>query len=99
MLDERELRIRRDWLGALKCPGARRLIGRIIYNAAFSQSHCPGDPLATAYNEGRRSVGLEIMREVEKAKEGETAELLAKTLEEIRDARRNDDDDEPGFER
>jgi hypothetical protein len=87
--------IRRDWLGALKCPGARRLLGRTIYNAAFSQSHYPGDPLATAYNEGRRSVGLEIMREIEKAKEGETAKLLAKTIQEIQDVQRYND--ESGF--
>jgi hypothetical protein len=93
---------REDWLGALACPGARRIFGRIIYNSTHGRSHCPSDSLATAYNEGRRAVGLEIMQQIEQAKEGETAVLLAETLKEIHHERRkqsNPERDRDGFAR
>jgi hypothetical protein len=74
--------IRQDWLGALACPGARRIFGRIIYKAAFGQSYCPGDALATSVNEGSRAEGLGILHQIEQAKPGEVAVLLAETLKE-----------------
>ena len=75
-----EEQTRLDWLGALACPGARRIFGRMICTAAFGRSHCPGDPQATAFNEGIRAVGLEIMQFVEQAKRGESAALLAEHI-------------------
>ena len=80
--------IRLDWLGALESPGARRIFGRMIYNASFGRSHCPGDPQGTAFNEGTRAVGLEIMQTIEQVKTGESAVLLAETIQEINHARR-----------
>ena len=76
--------IRQDWREALGSPGARRIFGRMVYNTAFNQSHSPGDALATAFNEGSRAVGLGIMHEIERAKAGESAALLADTLMEMK---------------
>ena len=86
MSDSEQIRL--DWLGALECPGARRIFGRMIYNAAFGWQHCPGDSHGTAFNEGSRAVGLGIMNEIEQAKAGEVAVLLAETIQEINHGRR-----------
>jgi len=75
-------RIRLDWLGALNCPGSRRIFGRMIYSATFGRSHTAGDPLNTAYQEGQRAAYVTIMNEIENAKPGETAVLLAENLKE-----------------
>lgn len=85
-IDRAEEQMRQDWRSVLACPGARRVWGRIIHSTAFGRSHCPGDALATAFNEGSRAVGLEIMSQIEMAKPGETAVLLAETLQEINHA-------------
>jgi hypothetical protein len=39
----------------------RRLLLGLITPALLSQSYVPGDPMAAAFNEGRRSVALELM--------------------------------------
>jgi len=82
-MPDSEERIRLDWLGALNCPGSRRIFGRLIYGAAFGQSHVAGDALATAFNEGLRSLAVTIMNGIETAKPGETAVLLAFALKEM----------------
>jgi len=81
-------RERLDWVGALENPGARRIFGRMIYNATFSQSHIQGDALATAFREGVRGVGIEIAHKIEQAKPGEVAALLAETMKEMENVRR-----------
>ena len=86
--EARQEEIRQDWLGALKCPGARRIFGRMIYNAATARSFCQGDSQATAFNEGTRAVGLAIMQEIEQVIVGESTVLLAETIQEINHGRR-----------
>ena len=81
-----EEQVRQDWREALACPAARRIFGRMIHLAAFSRSHCPGDTHGTAYNEGIRAAGLEVMAAIEMVKPGETAVLLTATLQEINHA-------------
>ena len=83
VIEKIEEQIRQNWRSALACPGARRIFGRMVHTAAFSQSHYFGDSLATAFNEGARSVGLSIMQQIELAKPGETAVLLAENLQEM----------------
>lgn len=65
---ERVERARRDELCAiLATPGGRRAIWRLIDGAGVFRASYSGDALATAYNEGRRAVGLGLMMEAQQA--------------------------------
>jgi len=41
--------------------GCRRFVMSLLYPALIATSYVPMDPLATAFNEGRRSVVLELL--------------------------------------
>jgi hypothetical protein len=79
---------RLDWLGALKNPVARRIFGMMIHSAAFQRSHIYDSALETAFNEGVRSVSLNIKELIEMAMPGETAVLLAEIMKEKQDEQR-----------
>ena len=80
--DRIEEQMRQDWRDALACPGVRRIFGRMISVAVFTPSHCQGDSMSTAFNEGYRAGYMEIMNNIEVVKPGETAVLLAAALQE-----------------
>ena len=41
--------------------GGRRFVMTLLYPAMVNTSYVPMDPIATAFNEGRRSVALELL--------------------------------------
>lgn len=53
----------RDVMGS---KAGRRLLLDLITPALLSASFVPGDPLATAFNEGRRSIVLELLARLDR---------------------------------
>lgn len=47
-------------------PVGRRLLLDLVTPAMLSSSYVPGDSLATAFNEGRRSVALELLARLDR---------------------------------
>ena len=47
-------------------PAGRRLLLDLVTPAMLSSSYVPGDSLATAFNEGRRSVALELLARLDR---------------------------------
>lgn len=51
-----------DWVWLVSTKRGRRIVHRLLTNAgAYRLSHVPGDPYATAFNEGQRNVGNRII--------------------------------------
>lgn len=48
-------------------PGFRRFLFRVIQNAGIFSATANGSEQRTSFNDGRRSLGLDILREVEAA--------------------------------
>lgn len=71
-----------DLLAALSVPSGRRLLWRLLDRGAevYGQSFVPGDPLATAFQEGRRSVGLALMRELQRLSPEKYCEMVSEAL-------------------
>ena len=64
----------------LSQPRGRRWLYELIYATAHADhtSHVPGDTHSTAFNEGARSVGLQVLREARAA----DRKLFSKMMEE-----------------
>ena len=61
----------------LAVPEGKRFIARLIdHTMLLGQSYAPGDPYATAYNEGLRRVGLFVAGECQAAQPGALAKLF-----------------------
>ena len=61
----------------LSTPEGKRFIARLIdHTLLLGQSYAPGDPYATAYNEGLRRVGIFIAAECQAAQPGTLAKLF-----------------------
>ena len=57
-----------DMLTALQSPEMRRVLGKIMKTSGyFGMSYVSGDVHASAFNEGRRSIGYELKRAIEAA--------------------------------
>ncbi len=62
----RQFEIERDLVrDVMDFPVGRRFIMSQITPTLFTASYTPGDPLATAFNEGRRSFVLELLARVD----------------------------------
>lgn len=44
----------------------RRFVMSLLYPAMYAVSYVPADPLATAFNEGRRSVAMELLAKIDR---------------------------------
>lgn len=72
-----EMKSRDDLREALSSKACRRVLQRVLNQSRpLAPSYAPTDPLATAYNEGLRALGLWFLTEVEKAAPGQGVELL-----------------------
>lgn len=73
-----------DLHAVLKTPPGRRLIWRML-QAAQVEHHgfVPGDPYATAYHCGQKSVGLFLLAELMEASPAAYAQLRGEYLSEI----------------
>lgn len=66
-LDADEARRKDDDLrDALSTPNGRRFVWRLIEGAGAVKASFAGDGTTTAYNEGRRAVGLALMLEAQR---------------------------------
>lgn len=85
--EHRRLQEDDDIRSLLALPHGRRVIFRLIEETArvFSGS-ISTDPYATAFNEGRRDVGITLMRRVQQAAPESYIQALADALAERREA-------------
>jgi hypothetical protein len=56
-----------DLADLLERPGFRRFVFRVIQNAGIFSATANGSDQRTSFNDGRRSLGLDILREVDAA--------------------------------
>lgn len=57
----RRQQIASDWDWFMSAPQGRRILGGILASCGmFGSSYVQGDALGTAYNEGKRAIGLQI---------------------------------------
>jgi hypothetical protein len=56
-----------DLADLIERPGFRRFLFRVIQNAGIFSATANGSDQRTSFNDGRRSLGLDILREVEAA--------------------------------
>ena len=60
-----EIQDREDWVSLLKVPWGQRIIWNLMSKCGiFAQSFVPESPESTAFNEGRRSIGNTLLRQV-----------------------------------
>lgn len=71
-----------DLRGVLSSPAGRRFLWRLLTQSGLHGASYSESPTATAYAEGRRSVAIGLMREVQRV----TPELYATALKEQLDA-------------
>lgn len=85
---QRQAALLRDYRTAFGGQAGRRVLLDLIARTGVMQTtHTPGDPLATAFAEGRRRIGLEILQMLQSdpdgplrlAETGEIDDLLATT--------------------
>lgn len=82
--DEKRLAFRKeqertDILALLEKPEGRRVIRRLLgaqYTNLMGKSFMQRDASRTAWNEGRRSIGVELKEEIDAADEGGMLKLL-----------------------
>ncbi len=55
-----------DLHAVMKTPNGRRFVWRLMTQAGVLAASYAADPTATAFNEGRRSIGLNLMREIQR---------------------------------
>lgn len=73
-----------DLHAVLKTPPGRRLVWRILQAAQVEQhGFVPGDPYATAYHCGQRSVGLFLLAELMQASPAAYAQMRGEYLSEL----------------
>jgi hypothetical protein len=73
-----EDRLKADWAEVLMTKGGRRIVIRLLAATnLLATCHVPGDTHGTAFLEGRRSVGLDLMNAINAALPGEFPRLLA----------------------
>ncbi len=72
-----------DLRAVLQRPEGRRLVWRLVETecGTFGPSFAPGDPLATAYGEGRRSLGIALMEEARRVAPREWVEAMGEVIE------------------
>jgi hypothetical protein len=58
---------RADLADLIERPGFRRFLFRVIQNAGIFSATTNGSEQRTSFNDGRRSLGLDILQEVESA--------------------------------
>lgn len=84
-----------DLLGVMSSPEGRRFVWRLIGSAGVYQQSFAADPMATAFNEGRRAGGLALLVRLqeeapdlylEAQREHIAAERLAQQLREAAEA-------------
>ncbi|QII84180.1 endopeptidase [Bordetella hinzii] len=71
----------------------RRVVWRLLEQAGIHRiSFVPGDPLATAFNEGQRNLGLKLQADVEAASQKRFIDMMREAQEQKeRDEQRNAD--------
>jgi hypothetical protein len=67
-------RILNDWCKVLSHPEGRRTVWRLISECGVYQSSMTGNA-HTFFNEGKRVIGLMVLREIELAKPGITLQM------------------------
>jgi hypothetical protein len=68
---------REDLRAVLSFPAGRRVLLRALWQSnVLGRSYAPADALATAHNEGIRSVGVWLVNEIDSAETGGFARLL-----------------------
>lgn len=75
-----------DLREVLSAACGRRVLWRLLERGAeiYGQSFVSGDPLATAFKEGQRSVGLALMRELQRVDAAKYFEMVSEALAEAR---------------
>lgn len=75
----REKASREALISVLSTPGGRNWMWQLLERCnVFAQSFVPGDQHGTAFNEGQRSIGLEMMAQITRA----SPDLLVQLLKE-----------------
>lgn len=72
--------VKRDTEQALEHPPTRRMLLRLIETGGFTRSSFNGDAIQTVFNEGRRSLALDIVNEIEGVSPGEFARMQAEAI-------------------
>jgi hypothetical protein len=76
----RQTRDRADLRALLDRPEGRRWVWRVLeHGGAFHTSYDPDSPLRMAFAEGRRSIGLWLLAELQAAAPGEFAALISES--------------------
>jgi hypothetical protein len=76
----RQTRDRADLRAVLAMPEGRRWVWRVLEcGGAFQTSYDPESPLRMAFAEGRRSIGLWLLAEMQDAAPGEFAALISES--------------------
>lgn len=80
--ERREQQEREDLRAVLRTIEGRRLVWRFIDDVAgaFSRSYV-GDTTGTIFNEGRRSIGLALMVEAQRASHADYVHMMAEALQ------------------
>ena len=83
---QRQAALLRDYRTAFGGQAGRRVLLDLIARTGVMQTtHTPGDPLATAFAEGRRRIGLEILQMLaDGASNREVAEALVVSVETVK---------------
>lgn len=90
--------VTRDLQQALGDPASRRVLMRIIDSAGvFQRSFAGNDALTTAHREGRRSVGLDLVEQIEAVVPGSFATLQQEALA-LRQRNERDKQNEVGYD-
>jgi hypothetical protein len=61
-------------------PQGRRLLWRLIDSAGTFGASYAGEPQATAFNEGRRSVGIALMLEAQRVAQARYVQMLQEVM-------------------
>lgn len=70
-----------DLRSVMSTPAGRRFVWRLLTQAGLQGSSFASDPLTTAYNEGRRSVAISLLREAQRAAPELYTQALREQLE------------------
>lgn len=85
---------KKDLVALMAHPTGRRIVWWLVNDlaAAYGRSHT-GDPISSAFNEGKREVGITLMETVQRAAPNECVEMLKERFASIPPAPRDPDED------
>lgn len=84
-------RMKGDVAAILNLPAGRRFLYWMVEETRlYRMCFVPGDPYASAVNEGKRLVGVELTRQVERAKPGVMSQMVREHVSEERQHKAED---------